>query len=142
MNDEFWMKRALWLAKRALISNKMPIASILVYNNTEISHSFNYANFFYCPYYHSEIISFKQGSFYMSNFLLNAVNLYVTLEPCQLCLSFSLLFRIKKIIFAAYSKNLKYKKNFTNIFYTKGGVLQNESLFLLKKFYSKGRMNI
>ena len=141
MTDEFWMNRALLLAKKALTLNKMPIASILVYKNTEIGHSFNYANFFTCPYYHSEIISLKQGSFYMSNFFLNAVNLYITLEPCQLCLSFSLLFRIKRIIFAAYKDNIKYKQHFNNIFYTKGGVLQNESLFLLKNFYSKNKLN-
>ena len=142
MNDEFWMKRALLLAKKALISNKIPVASILVYKNLEIGHSFNYANFFSCPYYHSEVISFKQGAFYMSNFLLNEVILYVTLEPCQLCLSFALLFRIKKIIFAAYTEQLKYKNYFNKKFYATGGILKDESLLLLKNFFLNNRVSI
>ena len=140
MTDEFWMKRALLLARKALKLNKIPIASVLVYKNSEIGYSFNYAEFFIYPYHHSEIISFKQGSFYISNFLLNDVIMYVILESCSLCLSFAFLFRIKKVIFGAYS-NQKHKisKHIKNAFFIKGGILKDESSFLLKKFFSKNR---
>lgn len=140
MIDEFWMKRALLLARKALNVNKMPIASVLVYKNSEIGHGFNYADFFIYPHYHSEIFSLKQGTFYISDFLLNNASMYITLEPCSLCLYLSFLFKIKTVIFATYSKHISHTlSKYESGPMMKGGVLSDESLMLLKTFFLKNR---
>lgn len=134
----FWMTRAVWIAKKALSTGKIPIASILVKNNFEIGMGLNFKQFNYYPFAHAEINSLKQASFYCNNRLLKECIIYTTLEPCSICLSSLLLFNIKLIIFGAhYTKQhctqIKNKKKITII----GGILEKECTSLLKNFYSK-----
>lgn len=138
--DEFWMKRALLLAKKALNCGKIPIGSILIVNNFEIGIGFNFSNFNSYPFLHAEINALKQGFFYLSNKYLNDCTLYITLEPCFLCLSSIFYSRIKKIVFGAYytDKIKKYiKYNSAYKLNSKGGILEEDSANLLNNFFNK-----
>lgn len=138
------MKRALHVAQKALLLNKIPIGAILVYNNFELGLGFNFSKFHHCFFCHAEVMSLKQGCFYNSNYLLNNIVLYITLEPCSNCMFFIFSSNVTRIVFAAYSKkkslffldSICCKKNSVT-----GGVLENKSIFLLKKFFSKNRFN-
>lgn len=138
--DEFWMKRALLLAKIAFKNGKMPIGSILINENFEIGIGFNFHKFNSYPFLHAEINALKQGFFYSSNNYLSNSTLYITLEPCFLCLSCIFYSRIKRIVFAAYY-NDKIKKhiNYNNLIKlnSKGGILEKDATKLLNKFFNE-----
>jgi len=138
--DEFWMKRALLLANEALKNKQIPIGSVLINRNFEIGLGFNFSNATLYPFSHAEINTLKQGFFYSSNKYLNDSILYITLEPCFLCLSTAFYSRIKRIVFSAYytdkiKKKLKY--NYINKLKSKGGLLEKDSNYLLNIFFNK-----
>jgi len=139
INDIFWMKRALLLAENALVLNKVPVASVLVNDNFELGVGLNFG-----IYSHAEVNALKQASFYLSECILSDCTLYVTLEPCYVCLSASMLSKVKQIIFGAYYKKYKcstfLKSNYYDFsFFLKGGLLQEESKNLLYKFFDSIR---
>lgn len=137
MKDMFWMKRALLLANKAYYSKNVPIGAVLVFNDFEIGSSFNYSGLNYCSFYHAELIALKQGSFYISNYFFMDVNLYVTLKPCSMCISYCFFSKIKNIFFMLdNNKVYNYKKNILSI---NNDLLKNKSIFLLKKFFKKNK---
>lgn len=132
MDDEFWMARALLIANKALSINELPVCAILVYNNFEISYCLN--SCYVYNFCHAENNVFSRACFYLSKNFLSECTLYVTLEPCNVCFSFICYHRIKKLVFGVCSgvNNNKYCSNNIKI---KSGILENESLKLLKKFF-------
>lgn len=134
------MKRALLIAKKAILNNNIPIGSVLVNKNFEIGIGFNYSNSEIYPFLHAEINALKQGFFYSSNKYLKNNILYITLEPCFLCLPAIFYSKIKHIIFAAYYtdniKSIKKIKQLNRTIYL-GGFLEKESNNLIKDFFKK-----
>lgn len=133
------MRRALLLAKKALIKNNIPIGSVLIHNNFEIGIGFNFSNSTLYPFLHAETNALKQGFFYSSNKYLTDSTLYITLEPCFLCLSTMFYSKIKRIVFAAhYSDKIKkhMKYNYINNIESKGGLFECDSNYLLKMFFN------
>lgn len=135
MNDHFWMSRALLLANRALKLNEIPVGAILTINNLEIANSINYC--YLSTFNHSEIKLFNKANFYFSNYYFYNTTLYVTLEPCNICLYLISFYRIKRIVFGAHS-NFVLKNDYNNDL--NGGIMKNESIFLLKSFFIKNRL--
>lgn len=144
IDDTFWMRRALLLAKTALCLNKVPVASVIVCNNFELGSGFNFSSYNFASLSHAEINSLKQACFYLSNYILSECTLYVTLEPCFVCLSVIFSSRIKRVVFGAYYKKYKchtlVKSNYYNTaFFLRGGLLEDESKNLLYKFFNAVR---
>lgn len=129
MDDHFWMARALLIANKALSIGELPIAAVLIYNNFELAYCLN--SCYVSNFCHAENNIFLKSCFYLSKNFLNECTLYVTLEPCFICFSFICYYRIKKIIFAAHSYNF----NNYNSIDVKKGVLEKESLLILKSFF-------
>lgn len=131
MDDEFWMARALLIANKALSINELPVGAILVYDDFEISYCLN--SCYVYNFCHAESNVLSRACFYLSKNFLSGCTLYVTLEPCVVCFSFICYHRIKKLVFGAHSgNNNTYCINNIKI---KSGVLEKESLKLLKKFF-------
>ena len=111
------MKRAIWIAKKEILKNKIPIGAIIVWNNFEIGIGCNFKHFHYCSLAHAEIIALKQGSYYASNRIIMASVIYVTLKPCFICINSISLFKIKLIIFGInylnLHKNYNISKNYS-----------------------------
>jgi len=129
MDDHFWMARALLIANKALSIGELPIAAVLIYNNFELAYCLN--SCYVSNFCHAESNIFLKSCFYLSKNFLNECSLYVTLEPCFICFSFICYYRIKRIIFAAHSYNF----NNYNSIEVKKGVLEKESLLILKRFF-------
>lgn len=141
IDDTFWMRRALLLAKNALYLNKVPVASVIVCDNFEIGIGFNFSNYNFASLSHAEINCLNQACFYTSNYVLPECTLYVTLEPCFVCLSVIFSSRIKRVVFGAYYKKHKchtfVKSDYYNTaFYLRGGLLEDEAKILLYKFFN------
>ncbi|MGD6858507.1 MAG: nucleoside deaminase [Enterobacteriaceae bacterium] len=107
--DEKWMKYAFNLAKKSKLD--VPVGSVLVLNDIIIGKGYNSILKSKDPTAHAEIIAIRAGSKKINNYRINNSILYVTLEPCIMCIGAILHARIKKIIFSLFNKTkLSYKK--------------------------------
>lgn len=85
LNDEYWMRHALTLAKRAWEEGEVPVGAVLVHNNQVIGEGWNRPIGRHDPTAHAEIMALRQGGLVLQNYRLIDATLYVTLEPCVMC---------------------------------------------------------
>jgi tRNA(adenine34) deaminase len=138
MNDLFWMKRVLLLSKKAFLLTEIPISSIIIEDNFEISSGINLTCFNFGTVNHSEINALNQSIFYFANKKIKDFSLYTTLEPCDICLSILIRCNINKIVFSLYQKKI-FKYN--TAIKIKGGILDIEFKKLINKYFYFKRIN-
>lgn len=147
-SDAYFMYKALELAQKAYELNEVPIGALIVscdgqvlgkgYNRTEQDH---------CQSRHAEVCAIEKAGRKLQDWRLGGCTLYVTLEPCMMCISLVSLSRISRIVYGAASplfgyhldKELLpwlYKKHIKGI---TSGVLEQESKALLQQFFTYKR---
>ncbi|WWO96832.1 MAG: tRNA adenosine(34) deaminase TadA [Candidatus Dasytiphilus stammeri] len=143
MEDEYWMNWALKLANHAGKLGEVPVGAVLVRNQILLSEGWNSSISFHDPTAHAEIIALRRGGEILSNYRLLNTTLYVTLEPCLMCMGAILHSRLTRLVFGAYDK----KYGATKLFQEKkilefhhplkltGNVLGITCSNLLKKFF-------
>ncbi len=138
MNDNDWMNVALVLANRARKKNEVPIGAIVVYDNKIIGRGFNSPIARHDPTAHAEIIALRTAAKKIGNYRLNHSTLYVTLEPCAMCMSAMVHARIERCVFGAHDpkKSLNVTNHKIDI---SGGILQDECGQILKQFFKERR---
>jgi len=142
--DLFFMKKALGQAKRAYEADEVPIGAIVVdsdgviigqgYNKVEQKHS---------QAAHAEVIAISAAGKKLADWRLSDCWLYVTLEPCAMCMNLILLSRLEGIVFGASSPLFGYQLDKGRGFqlYKLGalsvitGVCSEEAAELLKRFF-------
>ena len=103
--DSFFMQRALTLAHQAAHEyNEVPIGAVIVLNNEIIGEGLNCPIFRCDPSAHAEIIALRAGANEIANYRLINTTLYVTLEPCMMCVGAMVHARIKRLIYGASDK--------------------------------------
>jgi tRNA(adenine34) deaminase len=98
-NDIFYMQLALEQAKQAQTLDEVPVGAIAVLNNEIIGRGYNCPISTQDPTAHAEIIALRQAATAIKNYRLLDVTLYVTLEPCMMCVGAMLHARIKRLVF-------------------------------------------
>ncbi len=101
-NDAYWMGIALREAKKAGDRGEIPIGAIVVKDEAIIGRGFNVRESKQDPVAHAEIIAIRQAARKVNNWRLTGATLYVTLEPCLMCMGASLLARIDKLVFGCH----------------------------------------
>lgn len=101
MSDEQFMARALALAQLAYACEEVPVGAILVQNNKIIGEGFNQPITLHDPCAHAEIIALREAALRVNNYRLVNTTLYVTLEPCAMCVGAMIHARIQRLLFAA-----------------------------------------
>jgi len=99
--DIFFMQHALMLAEKAKSANEVPVGAIVVINDEIIGEGFNCPISTCDPTAHAEIIALRQAAQKLNNYRLPEVTLYVTLEPCVMCVGAMLHARVKRLVFGA-----------------------------------------
>lgn len=99
--DEKFMARALELAHQASAINEVPVGAVLVKENQIIGVGFNQSITLLDPTAHAEIVALRSAAKAIGNYRLVNTTLYVTLEPCAMCLSAMVHARIQRLVFAA-----------------------------------------
>lgn len=142
--DEYFMGLALEQALEALKKNEVPVGAVLVKDGVVIAASHNQVEAHHDATSHAEVLCIKNASKSLSNWRLLGSTLYVTLEPCAMCLGAILLSRVKRVVYAAEDfrhgacgswVNLLEKKHpIHNIEITKG-ILKEKSAELLSGFF-------
>ena len=93
------MRRALELAKLASSAGEVPIGALIVRDNQIISESHNLVESVSDPTGHAEILAIRQACKALANWRLADCSLFVTLEPCPMCIGAILLARIPEVYF-------------------------------------------
>jgi tRNA(adenine34) deaminase len=139
-----WMNYAINQAKIALFNNEIPIGAAIIKNNKIISIGNNQTLTTNNATGHAEIIAIKKASIIIKNYKLLNCSIYITKEPCLMCLGAILNTKIKNIIFGSYNINNKFNKRnilHSYLFHNKinyiGGINKNKCDLLLKYFVKK-----
>ena len=143
MKEEF-MKVAIEQAKIAEKKGEIPIGAVIVNNGKIIAKAFNNREKTNCAINHAEILAIKKACKKMKSWRLENCEIYVTLEPCLMCLGAILNARIKSLYFGAKdnkSQNKEFllsKNNSLNHnLFVESGILEEECSSLLKIFLKR-----
>jgi len=146
--DEKWMNLALEQARKAEEEGEVPVGAILVKDGLLIAKAHNQPISTNDPTAHAEIQLLREAGEKLKNYRLTGTSLYVTLEPCAMCLGAIMHARIERLVFGAYdpktgvcgsSENLMDARCFNHKINLVSGVLENECRQLLKKFFISRR---
>ncbi len=100
-DHEQWMRRALALADRAENEGEVPIGAVLVRDGALLGEGWNQVITSCDPSAHAEIVAMRDAAAMAGNYRLPGAILYVTLEPCTMCVGAMIHARIEKLVFAA-----------------------------------------
>jgi len=98
---EYWMKKAIALAKSAALNNEVPVGAVVVLDNEVIGQGSNGPIHRHDPTAHAEIQALQQAAHNIGNYRLVNADLYVTLEPCAMCAGALVHSRIRHLYFGA-----------------------------------------
>src|SRR3989442_7663211 len=99
--DEHLMRRALELARRAEEEGEVPIGAVVTLDGKIIGEGWNRPIAASDPTAHAEIQAMRAAAAKLGNYRLTGADLYVTLEPCDMCISAMFHARIARVVFCA-----------------------------------------
>jgi len=145
--DERLMRLALDEARRALAAGEVPIGAVLARNGEPLAAGFNQPIRANDPTAHAEIVALRAAAQRLGNYRLPDTTLYVTLEPCLMCVGAILGARVARVVygaaepkFGAIESLLDASKLRTNHrFESEKGVLEAECLKLVREFFQSKR---
>ena len=138
-NHEFWMKKALEFAKKAYKKNEVPVGALVIKNNQIIGQGYNLINSTNIISNHAEIIAINMANEKLKNWRLLDCEIYVTLEPCLMCVGAINNCRIKTVIYGTKNNNFSATKMLDSKIKLISGILQPECSKLLSDFFRKIR---
>lgn len=149
--DEYFMQQALEEAKKCLAVNEVPVGAVIVHDSKIIARAHNLMITNHSATSHAEILAIKAAGEVLQNYRLIDTTLYVTLEPCVMCVGAIIHARIKRVVFGACDFKtgavgsafdlLMNDKHNHHPMVTKG-VLANECSTLLSSFFARRRLEI
>ncbi len=146
--DIQWMMLAIEQAKQAQEVDEVPVGAILIQNNQLIVSAHNQPISNSDPTAHAEIQLLRAAGKQLNNYRLSNTTLYVTLEPCAMCLGAIVHARVSRIVFGAYDQksgvcgsciDLSNSQCFNHSIRIQGGMLANQCKDLLQKFFKNRR---
>ena len=133
--DHDWMREALKLAERAAIEGEVPVGAVLVCEGQKIGEGWNQSISLCDPTAHAEIMALRTGAQDQRNYRLPESTLYVSLEPCPMCMGALVHARVKRLVFGASDPKAGDNHQIDCV----GGVLAEESKGLLQAFFRARR---
>lgn len=149
MTDEEFMLEAIKEANVGMVeSDEVPIGAVIVMGGEIIARAHNLKEMKKCAIYHAEMVALARATEYLNNWHLDDCTLYVTLEPCPMCVGAMINSRLGKLVFGAYDHkagaiesviHLNNDRRFNHRFEAIGGVLESECASLLSEFFKAKR---
>ena len=135
-SDPIYMRRALELAQRAQDEGEVPIGAVVVLENQVIGEGWNRPIAAHDPTAHAEIQAMRAASLKLKNYRLTGATLYVTLEPCDMCVGAMFHARISRTVYGASDPKKLVLKSQVKL---EGGVLADECGAILSRFFAARR---
>lgn len=148
MSDEDFMRRALELARQGQAEGEVPVGAVVVLDGNVIGEGWNRPIAAADPTAHAEIQALRAAALAVGNYRLAGASLYVTLEPCAMCVGAMFHARIARVVFGARDPKTGSAGSVIDLFGEKrlnhhatvrGGVLAEESGALLSAFFAARR---
>ena len=146
--DEKWMKIAISEANLANNEGEIPVGAVIIQNDKLIAKAHNQPIVNHDPTAHAEVEALRKAGRKLKNYRLSGSTLYVTLEPCAMCLGAMMHARIERVVFGASDPktgvcgskaDLTSETFFNHRIKVQGGVLEKETKNLLQSFFKSKR---
>jgi tRNA(adenine34) deaminase len=146
--DERWMRHALKLASQAEALDEVPVGAVVVNDNVVVGEGFNRPISGNDPTAHAEIVALRDAAQRLGNYRLVDCTLYVTVEPCTMCVGALIHARIKRLVFGTTEPKagaiVSAVRTLDHDFYnhridTDQGVLAGECRTIISDFFSRKR---
>ena len=152
LQDVHWMQEALELAKQGAAREEVPVGAILVHNKHIIGQGFNEPIGRHDATAHAEIIALRDACRRLNNYRLPLqTTLYVTLEPCTMCIGALIHARVDRLIYAASEPragmvgsqmNLAAQSFYNHSIQVHKGLCSQHSSQMLKDFFRQRRQAV
>jgi tRNA(adenine34) deaminase len=148
MTDEDFMRHALSLARRAQEEGEVPVGAVVVLDERIVGEGWNRPISASDPSAHAEIQAMRAAATARKNYRLVGATLYVTLEPCAMCVGAMFHARIRRVVYGAADPKTGAAGSTVNLFeerrlnhhaLVQGGVLAAECGALLSAFFASRR---
>ena len=150
MNDDAYMREALYEAQAASARGEVPVGAIIVDPKTQeiVARASNCPIGIGDPTAHAEILALRDAAYRLGNYRLSGLTLYVTLEPCTMCAGAISHARIGRVVYGAPDMKGGAVDNGVKFFQqptchhkpdVMGGILVGEASALLKSFFKARR---
>lgn len=150
-SDEYWMGRALELAARGASIGEVPVGAVVVRDGIELGAGFNTPITGCDPTAHAEICALRDAAARIGNYRLSGATLYVTLEPCTMCVGAIVHSRISRLVYGACepkagavesARRTLDEPNLNWQVEAVGGILQADCSQIISEFFSRRRAEI
>jgi tRNA(adenine34) deaminase len=148
MDDLQWMRYALNRARQAAQRGEVPVGAVLVKDGDLIAEGFNEPISAADPTAHAEIIALRRAAAELQNYRLPGTTLYVTIEPCLMCVGAMVHARIARLVYGAAEPKAGAIESairaldhptLNHRFEVVGGVLADESREVMQSFFQARR---
>lgn len=149
--DEKYMKEALKQAKKAAAIGEVPIGCVIVYQDKIIARGYNRRKTDKNTLSHAELNAIRKASKIMGDWRLEDCDMYVTLEPCQMCAGAIVQARMRRVYIGCMSPksgcagsilNLLQVEKFNHQVEIERGILEKECSSMLSDFFADLRIRL
>jgi len=146
--DQYWIRYALNLATHAGEEGEVPVGAVVVRDDKLLSEGWNQPIAIHDPTAHAEIVALRAAGRKVSNYRLPGATLYVTLEPCVMCVGAIMHARIQRVVYGADDPragaagsafSLLSSDSFNHSVEVESGVLAEECGEILRDFFKARR---
>ena len=146
--DEF-MRRALELAKEARLRGEVPVGAVVVLDGAVVGEGYNQPIGAHDATAHAEIVALREAGRKVGNYRLTGAVLYVTIEPCQMCVGAMIHARIARVVYGtrepragAIESAMRAHEHpsLNHRMVAVGGVLEEECRALIQEFFHARRL--
>jgi tRNA(adenine34) deaminase len=144
MNHATHMTCALNEARLAAAAGEVPIGAVLVVGDAVVARAHNRREVWQDPTAHAELIAIREAAAQLRTWRLVGGTLYVTMEPCAMCIGAAVLARLDRVVFGVRDPkggacgsvlNIPEEKRLNHRIEVIGGLLEEESRELLQGFF-------
>ena len=148
MSHEPFMEAAIEEARLGLASGEVPVGAVLVIDDRVVSRAFNQPITAVDPTAHAEILVLREAARIVGNYRLTEATVYVTLEPCLMCVGALVQARVREVVYGAAEPKTGALTSairgldlpgFNHRFATTGGVLEEPCRRLIQEFFKDRR---
>ena len=101
-DDAYWMGKAIAQARKAEATGEVPIGAVIVKDGAVIARGHNLRESRQDPAAHAELLAIRKAAKKLGNWRLTGATLYVTLEPCTMCMGAVILSRLDRVVFGSH----------------------------------------
>ena len=147
-DDERFMREALGLAADAAARGEVPVGAVIVLNGSVVGRGFNQPIGSHDPTAHAEIVALRDAGARLGNYRLPESTLYVTIEPCQMCVGAMVHARVARLVFGtrepkagAIESAMRAHEHpaLNHRMIAEGGVLDEECRDVIQSFFAARR---